>query len=136
MSIELERPLPRPTPTSRPFWDGLREGCLRLQRCDDCGAWVFYPRNRCHRCLSAALTWHDVSGAATLYTFTIARQPTSPHFVDDVPQFLAVVELAEGVRMTSTLVDVEESDIRVGMALAPVFDVVDEKVTMLRFRPA
>jgi len=135
MEAKLEKPLPQPTPTAQPFWDGLRERRIRLQRCEACRAWVFYPRNRCSHCLADALAWQEVGGAATLYTFTIARQPTSPHFVDDVPQLLAVVEVAEGVRMTSTLVDVDEADIRIGMALEPVFDDQGE-VTLLRFRPA
>ncbi|MEQ8859619.1 MAG: OB-fold domain-containing protein [Pseudomonadales bacterium] len=136
MDLQLEKPLPLPTPVTRPFWDGLRERRISIQRCADCGSWVFYPRSRCHRCLSDRLAWHDVSGAATLYTFTIARQPTSPHFVDDVPQRLAVVELDEGVRMTSTLVNVADDDIRIGMRLKPVFDAVSDSVTMLRFEPA
>lgn len=136
MEMELAKPLPLPTPVSRPFWDALRGGKVRIQRCAACDAWVFYPRNRCNRCLSERLEWHDVSGAATLYTFTVARQPTAPQFADEVPQLLAVVELAEGVRMTSTLVNVAEGDIRIGMALKPVFDPVSDEVTLLRFEPA
>src|SRR5262245_22251233 len=95
--VDFNAPLPTPTPTSAPFWEGLRDGVFKLQKCDDCSAWVFYPRNRCSHCLSDALSWHEVSGAGTLYTYTIARQPTSPHFAKDVPQRLAVVELDEGV---------------------------------------
>jgi uncharacterized OB-fold protein len=136
MDMKLEKPLPRPTPVTRPFWDGLRDREIRLQRCDDCGRWVFYPRSHCNHCLSEALSWHTVSGRGTLYTFTIARQPTSPHFADDVPQHLAVVELDEGVRVTSTLVNVAEEDIRIGMPLKPVFDRVSDEATLLRFEPA
>lgn len=136
MSTEFPKPLPVPTPVSEPYWQGLNDGRIRLQRCDDCAGWVFYPRNRCPHCLSDALTWHEVSGAATLYTFTIARQPTAPHFADEVPQRLAVVELAEGVRLTSTLVNVQDGDIAVGMRLQPVFDKVADGVTLLRFEPA
>lgn len=136
MDTRLEKPLPRPTPVTQPFWTGLAEGRLRVQRCLDCGGWVFYPRSHCSHCLSERLEWRDVSGAATLYTFTITRQPTAPFFADEVPQRLAVVELAEGIRMTSTLVDVADADIRVGMKLKPVFDRVSDTVTMLRFAPA
>jgi hypothetical protein len=96
---------------------------------------VFYPRSHCSHCLSDRLEWRDVSGAATLYSFTITRQPTAPFFADEVPQRLAVVELAEGVRMTSTLVDVADADIRIGMKLKPVFERVSDSVTMLRFAP-
>lgn len=136
MDQTFDKPLPVATPTSRPFWEGLREGRIRVQHCEECGASVFYPRNRCNRCLSDRLEWRDIDGAATLYTYTIARQPTSPHFADDVPQRLAVVELADGVRMTTTLVNVGDQDIRVGMALRPVFDDVTDEVTLLRFEPA
>lgn len=136
MDTRLEKPLPRPTPVTQPFWTGLAEGRVRVQRCLDCGGWVFYPRSHCSHCLSDRLEWRDVSGAATLYTFTITRQPTAPFFADEVPQRLAVVELAEGIRMTATLVDVADEDIRIGMKLKPVFDRVSDAVTMLRFAPA
>jgi uncharacterized OB-fold protein len=135
MTVELEKPLPVPTPTSAPFWEGLRAGEVRIQRCEACAAWVFYPRVRCPRCLSDRLAWHTVSGRGRLVTFTIARQPTAPHFADEVPQKLAVVELEEGVRLTTTLV-AEESAIRIGMAVVPVFDPVSDEVTLLRYRPA
>jgi uncharacterized OB-fold protein len=136
MKEPLAKPMPHPTPVSQPFWDGLKEDRVMIQRCGDCDAWVFYPRSRCHHCLSDRLDWHEVSGAGTLYTFTIARQPTAPFFADEVPQRLAVVELDEGVRLTSTLVDVADADVRVGMRLRPVFDRVSDEVTLLRYAPA
>src|SRR5262249_40343842 len=129
-------PVPTPTPTTAPFWDGLKEGVVRLQRCRDCDQWVFYPRSRCSHCLSDALEWRDVSGRAKLYTYTIARQPTAPHFADQVPQHLAVVELEEGVRLTTTLVDVADDQIEIGMRLEPVFEPVSDEITLLRYRPA
>lgn len=134
--MNFDKPVPVPTPTSAPFWDGVREGVVKLQKCNDCGAWVFYPRSRCSSCLSDALDWHTVSGAGTLYTFTIARQPTSPHFASEVPQRIAVVELDEGVRLTTTLVNVADADIRIGMRVKPCFDVVSEDSTLLRYQPA
>jgi uncharacterized protein len=133
--MNFDKPLPTPTPTSAPFWDGLKDGVIKLQKCNDCGAWVFYPRSRCSSCLSDSLEWREVSGNATLYTFTIARQPTSPHFAAEVPQQLAVVELDEGVRLTTTLTNVNEADIRIGMRLKPYFEFVTDDVTLLRYQP-
>jgi uncharacterized OB-fold protein len=130
------RPRPHPTPTSAPFWEGLAAETVRLQRCGACGSWVFYPRHRCPTCLSADLDWYAVSGRGTVFTFSIARQPTSAHFADDVPQLLAVVELDEGPRLTTTLVDVEPEQVTVGMAVEPVFDHGGDGVTLLRYRPA
>lgn len=128
-----DRPLPTPTDTSRPFWDALGQEQVRIQRCSSCGAWVFYPRSHCTECLSPDLAWIDVSGRGRLHTFTVARQPTAPPFADDVPQLLAVVELDEGPRLTTTL---EPGDYEIGMAVEPVFDHVTSDVTLLRYRAA
>ena len=133
--MDLVKPIPRPTTTTRPFWDGLNERKVQIQRCEGCDTWVFYPRTRCPSCLSDQLIWREVSGRGVLYTYTLARQPTAPHFADETPQQLAVVELDEGVRMTSTLVNVEPSDIVIGMRLRPYFDQVTDAVTLLRYQP-
>ena len=131
----MPKPRPVPTPVSQPFWDALRDERIVLQRCDDCDEWVYYPRSRCPRCLSDRLTWTAVDGRGTVYTFTVAEQPTAPPFAEDVPQFLAVVELTEGVRVSTTVVEVDRAALRVGLPVEPVFDHGDDGVTLLRFRP-
>jgi uncharacterized OB-fold protein len=130
-----EPPRPRRTPTSAPFWDGLDAGEVRLQRCGRCGAWVHYPRNRCPECLADALGWHTVSGHGRIHTFTVARQPVHPLFGDGRFELLAVVELDEGVRVTTTLRDVDAADVRVGLPVVPVFERGDDGQTLLHYRP-
>lgn len=132
----VPKPRPVPTATSQPFWAALREERIDLQQCDECGTWVYYPRARCSHCLSDRLTWRTVDGAGTVFTYTVAPQPTAPPFADDVPQLLAMVELAEGVRLSTTLVDVAPDAIAIGMPVQPVFDHGDDGTTLLRFRPA
>jgi len=135
--MEFEKPLPQPTPTSQPYWDALARHEVQIQQCSDCHAWIYYPRAFCSKCLSPELEWKPVSGGAELYSFTIARRPTAPFWADEVPQLIAVVQLDEGPRLTSTLCNVEECDIRVGMRLQPLFeDVIGKNVTLLRFEPA
>jgi uncharacterized protein len=129
------KPRPVPTPVSQPFWDALRDERVALQRCDECDRWVYYPRSRCPRCLSDRLTWTTVDGRGTVYTFTVAEQPTAPPFADEVPQVLAVVELTEGVRVSTTLVDVDPGAVEVGLPVEPAFDHGDDGITLLRFRP-
>ena len=136
MDIDLRKPRPRPTPTSQPFWDALRAERVDIQRCDDCGHWVHYPRYRCPNCLSAFLSWHTVSGLGTVYSFSIARQATAPVFDDEVPQIITVVELPEGVRFSTTLVGVEPAAVRIGLPVTPVFDHGADGITLLRYRPA
>jgi uncharacterized OB-fold protein len=134
--MEFEKPLPVPTATSQPFWEGLARHQVRIQQCASCSAWVYYPRAFCPKCLSPELEWKQIAGTGTLYTFAIARRPTAPFWADEVPQRLAVVELDEGPRLTTTLCNVDDGDIRIGMRLKPVFDdIADKKVTLLRYEP-
>ncbi|MFN8024952.1 MAG: OB-fold domain-containing protein [Acidimicrobiia bacterium] len=139
----LPKPRPQPTPLTQPFWDGLREEKVRLQRCGACDTWVYYPRARCPRCLSGDLTWHEVSGNGHLFSFTVTHQPTTFQFADEMPQVIAIVELDEGVKLTTTLVGrvADESGelhapLRVGAKVVPVFDHGDDGLTLLRYRLA
>jgi acyl dehydratase/uncharacterized OB-fold protein len=131
--MDWNKPLPQPTTISQPFWDGLKARQVRLQQCADCSHWIFFPRAHCPRCASAKLDWHDVSGAATLYTYTVARIPTLPEFADEMPQILAVVEFDEGPHLNTTLVGIDEAALQVGMRLRPVFDERPGSVTLLRY---
>jgi uncharacterized OB-fold protein len=138
MTETLLAPLaPKITPTSAPFWAALGEGRVVLQRCDGCEAWVFYPRPRCPRCLSAALSWKSVSGRATLTTWTHCPRPTAPPFAGLAPQTLAVVTLEEGVRMSTFLLETAGRTLELGMPLAPRFvPTQDGTATLLAFAPA
>jgi uncharacterized OB-fold protein len=97
---------------------------------------VHYPRHRCPVCLSDRLSWQVVGSEATVYTFTVARRPTSAAFADEVPQIIAVVELDVGVRLTTTIVDADPSAVRIGLPVSAVFDAGDHGVTLLRFTPS
>ena len=128
------KPMPVPTEISAPFWEGLKAERLLIQQCNQCSHWVFYPRRHCPQCLAHELTWREVNGEATLYSFTVTRIATLPDFADEMPQMLAVIELALGVRINSNLVGLDESEVKIGMRLQPVFAEVDAKGTrLLRF---
>ncbi|SFA82609.1 hypothetical protein SAMN04515620_10457 [Collimonas sp. OK607] len=127
------KPLPQPTTISAPFWEALKAQQVKIQQCDSCQHWIFFPRAHCPQCASAALSWRDVSGEGTLYTYTIARVPTLPEFSDEMPQLLAVVELDQGPHLNTTLVGINENDIKVGMRVRPVFDQRPGDTTLLRY---
>ena len=131
----FEKPLPVVTPITKPYWDALKDEQIRLQYCGSCKAHIFYPRSHCPSCLNPELEWQNVEGSGALHTFTITRQPTAPHFADEVPQILAMVDLDIGVRLTSTLKNVDADSIKVGMRLKPYYDHVSEEITLLRFQP-
>jgi uncharacterized protein len=130
-------PVPEPTPVSRPFWDGLSQHRILVQYSPSLSRYVFYPRALAPGTLADDLEWREIDGAGTLYTFTVARRPTGPPWVDAVPQLLAVVQWDAGPRISTELVGVDPSDIRIGMRVQPVFCGLPESgITLLKYRPA
>ena len=133
----MHTPAPRPTDISKPFWDALRDRRILVPRCDSCGNWIFYPRRHCPHCCSSKLSWQEISGQATLCSYTLARVPTLPEFAQPAPQNLAIVTLAEGFNMNSALTGMAPEDMHIGMALRPVFDIIDNTgATRLLFTAA
>jgi uncharacterized OB-fold protein len=131
---EYLKPLPKPTAISRPFWDAAKRHELTLQRCGDCHKFIYYPRPRCPHCLSDKLAWERCSGEGTLYSFTVVRRAASRAFAD-APYVLAIVELAEGPRMT-TNIEAPPEELRVDMPLKVFFDDVTPERTLVKFKPA
>ncbi|MFI5047248.1 MAG: Zn-ribbon domain-containing OB-fold protein [Acidimicrobiia bacterium] len=124
-----------PTPLTQPFWDAAARRELSVQRCRACATHLFYPRYLCTTCGSDDLEWVTVSGRATVFTYTIARRPTHPGFDDLVPYVIAVVELDEGPKLTTNIVDADLGQLAIGMRVVATFDDVDG-VTLVDFRPA
>ena len=133
MSDDPQIPLPIPTPTSAPHWEGARTGRLRVQRCRSCGEHIFIPQPTCTQCLSSELEWIDSSGLGTLYSYTVVHRPQQPAF--RTPYAVAIVEVEEGFFMLSNLVDCEEADIRIGMPLEVTFQAMSDEISLPYFRP-
>jgi uncharacterized protein len=131
---EYNKPLPKPTPTSRPFWEAAKRHELLLQHCVGCGTFIYYPRDRCPQCLSDRLEWERVSGHGKLYSYTIVRRASTRAFADR-PYVLAIVELEEGPHMTTNL-DAPPEKIKIGMPVTAYFDDVTPERTLVKFRPA
>ncbi len=129
-------PVPAFDHESAPFWEGCNRHELLIQRCAACGKARFYARPACPDCTSEAFAWEKASGKATLYSWTIIHPPTLPAFKDKVPYPVILVELKEGVRMISNIVDCKNEDLRIGMPLEVTFEKVSDGVTLHRFRPA
>jgi uncharacterized OB-fold protein len=125
-------------PTTRFFWDGAARGELMIQRCRSCGSYQHPPRPVCHVCLSTELAPEQVSGRATLYTWTVAEQVFHPWFADKIPYAYATVELAEqaGLRVITNIVDADPYSLEAGMELVVAFRELSPEVTIPVFRPA
>ena len=121
----MRRPRPTPSPTTEAFWAATAADRFLLQRCRACGEAQFYPKTTCTTCGSDSLDWEAASGRGTLHTFTVARRATHPAFEGAEPYVVAIVELAEGPRVTGNIVDCAVDDVRIGMAVELIWDEQD-----------
>lgn len=134
MSARPGFPLPVPSEDSAPFWDYLRQGELRLQRCLVCSAYAHPPRLMCPHCGSFDREWAPVSGRGTVYSFVVTRQAVHPAFEGHTPYATVVVELEEGPRLTSNLVDVPADEVHIGLPVEVTLVPISEEITLPLFR--
>jgi uncharacterized OB-fold protein len=132
---DASRPRPQPTPETQHFWDGTREHEIRLQRCDACAHAYFPPRPFCPACGNRKVSVFKASGRAWLYSYVIHHRPV-PGFTP--PYAIAVVQLEEGPRMMTNIVDCPQTPdaLQLDMALEPAFVKLDDEITLPLFRPA
>jgi len=134
---DYQKFLPEGIPDSHlPFWDSLREHQARVQRCDDCRAYRYIPKDLCFRCHGDRATWTAVSGAGEVYTYTVVRRAPTPAYQADAPYVLAHVTMTEGFRMIARLTGAEPEAVRIGMPVVIAYEDVTPEWTLFTFRPA
>ncbi len=127
--------LPTIEDETRPFWDALREGRLMIARCDSCGEVHYYPRAMCPFCWSEDVSLVAAAGTGTLYTWSTVYVNDLPPFNTKVPYVAAQVDLDEGVRITTMVVNALPEDLKIGMAVQVVFEAISDDVTIPVFEP-
>lgn len=129
------RIVPQPTPETTPFWEGTRAGQLRLQRCDACDHAYFPPRPFCPKCASRKVSWFNASGQAHLYSYVIHHRPM-PGFTP--PYSIAVVQLAEGPRMMTNVINCPQTPeaLQLDMPLTVTFTQLSDSIFLPQFEPA
>ncbi|MBM3942324.1 MAG: Zn-ribbon domain-containing OB-fold protein [SAR202 cluster bacterium] len=132
---DWNKPLPSIVGETRPYWEGCRQGYLLIQKCESCGEHQFYPRGICANCWAGELEWVKASGKGKVWTFTVTYQNRTPGF-DGGPYVLALVELEEGVRMFSNIVECNPRDVKIGMPVQVTFVKANDQVSVPYFKPA
>ena len=128
----MTRPTPIPTPTEQPFYDGCQRGELLLQHCNHCQHVVFYPRTHCAACQSASLAWRVASGEGVIATYTVVRRGVSADF--PAPYIIALIDLAEGPRMMTQIIDAEPEAVSSGLSVRVDFESWSDNITLPVFR--
>lgn len=110
---------PTPSLLSEPFWKAVRDGVLLLQRCTTCAGWEWTPQMACSVCHTETLAWRETSGRGTLYSYSVVTRPQTPEFA--TPYVVAIVELEEGPRLLTDLVEVDPADVAIDMPVEVAF---------------
>jgi uncharacterized OB-fold protein len=130
------RPRPVPDDLSRPFWDGVADHKLVIQRCRDCQTYVHPPYPECTSCRSSDLTFEPVSGRGIIFERVIVASPVVVGFEDDVPYACLFVELAEqpGLLVAGNLVDAAPDEAEIGRPVEVVFRQETDGFTLPLFK--
>ncbi|MCB1645757.1 MAG: Zn-ribbon domain-containing OB-fold protein [Pseudomonadales bacterium] len=135
MADKSKIPLPQPTPETQHFWDGAKAGELRLQQCNDCSAVYFPPRPFCPTCGHREVSVIRASGKGKLYSYIINHRP---HPAFDGPYSIAVVELDEGPRMMTNIVNTPQApeSLTLDMPVVVTFESMSDDISLPYFEPA
>lgn len=107
-------------PEAARFWEACAQGHLEIQRCRACGARFLFPRALCPDCSSSDLEWLVASGHGTVYSYTVVWRAAVAHL--EAPYVLALVDLDEGVRLMTHIVNCPHDELAVGMPVRVRFD--------------
>jgi len=130
----LFAPAPVITTDTAEFWAATTEGRFLLRRCNACGEAFWYPRPICPLCHSTDTAWEKASGHGRIYSYTVIRR-AGPPFATATFYVLAYVELAEGPRMMTNIVDCDPDELEIDQQVVTVFHATDGDVALPRFRP-
>ena len=133
-------PVPQNDGLDKPYWDGLLEGKLQIQRCGDCGTWQWGPEWICHECNSFNMAWTPVEGEGTIYSWERAWHPVHPALQGRGPYIVVLVELphAGNVRMIGNLLGDPAQDVTIGAKVKAIFEQHggDKPYTLVQWRVA
>lgn len=133
---KIPRPLPRPNSymNTQPFWEAAKNGKLVIQFCKDTGLPQFFPRPVSLANGRRNLEWREVSGKGTVYSYTNTYSAWPGH-EDRVPYLVALVELAEGVRIMCNLLNVKADAVTIGMPVKLCWEKLSEDINFPAFEP-
>jgi len=120
-------PVPVITEIDKGYWEGIQNGVLRIQKCLDCNRLQFFPRPLCVNCYSKNLGWQESKGTGAVYSFTVILVPQEPAFRESVkstgvPIIFALIDLDEGVRITSEIIGCKPDEVKLGVRVKATFE--------------
>jgi uncharacterized OB-fold protein len=117
------------------FFQWHEQGELRIQRCDDCGRYLHPPRVTCPGCHSRSLGWQLMSGNGTVFSWIVNHRAMTAETAALGVYVSALVQLAEGPRLLTRLLDVDPSEVVAGMPVTVAFEADTQGTLRAMFRP-
>ncbi|MGQ0501246.1 MAG: Zn-ribbon domain-containing OB-fold protein [Panacagrimonas sp.] len=136
MNASPQKPVPEVSEAARPYWEAAQRGELVFQRCRGTGKPFLYPRHWSPFDFSADPTWEKASGRGTVYSYTIVHQPPYAAFKADCPYVMAIVQLEEGPRLMTNILNCDPATVKIGMAVKLCFETRAGGFRIPQFEPA
>lgn len=131
---EYLKPLPTISDENREFWTACKAGKIRMQQCEKCNHIRFPISHVCPKCLSYETKWTNLSGRGEVFSYVVFHQLYNKAFEKDIPYNVALIQLEEGPRMYSNIVEVDNDAVKVGDNVEVVFEKATEEVTIPKFK--
>ncbi len=129
------KPVPKPTPETQPFWDGCKQGELRLQQCADCQHVQYPPRKLCSGCFGENALWHTATGRGKVLSWSVVVAPGALGFEEEVPFISVLITLEEGPTMLSVLRGCNAEQVTFDMPVEVVFEQRSASIFVPYFKP-
>jgi uncharacterized OB-fold protein len=130
-----EKPLPIPAPEAKPFWEYCKQHELRMQKCSKCGKLRNPPNIICPECHSMDFEWVKISGKGRVFSYVVYHYTYDKAWANDVPYIVASIELDEGPRIKSNIIECKPEHVKIGMPVEIQFEDVTNEFTLYKFKP-
>jgi len=117
-----------------PWWNKVNDGVIPIQQCKACSQLFHPPRPMCGKCGAMDMGYVEASGRGTVHTFTVIHYPQFPGY--DFPILAALIDLEEGTRLMTNIVECDPGDVYIGMPVQGFVQEGDDGMKLPVFRPA
>ncbi|MBN2229267.1 MAG: Zn-ribbon domain-containing OB-fold protein [Candidatus Thorarchaeota archaeon] len=124
-------------PSVEAYLNNIQDGHFKAYKCVDCGMVIAPPSGSCYGCGSSNMSWTEVSGKGKLIAFTVIHIAPD-EFAEEVPYYVAIVELAEGTRVSARLLGydpLKPEDVKIGIDVKLDYEMGKSGRNYLAFRP-
>ena len=123
-------------PETQGYWAATRDKKLVVQKCSTSGKFQHPPRATSIHDLGGPVEWHEVSGKGTIHALTVHHRPGNRFMKGKTPYAVALIDLEEGVRIMSNVIECDPEKLKIGDAVTVAWDPLPDGRHLPQFKPA